>query len=122
MSSTRKPRTRTASSEFATVFPVTVATLPGVTARPTIADEATAARLVASRAFSYEAPEGDAAGTEVTAFDETERPALDMWVSPVAHGDHYKSPKPEAAPAAPGPVDEVVDDQPADGVDAPATQ
>jgi len=86
---------------FVPVFPSTVAALPGVTARPTIADEATAARLVASRAFTYEAPDGPAE-VEVTAFDEGERPALDRWVSPIAHGNHYKNP-PAGPAAAPEP-------------------
>jgi hypothetical protein len=76
-------------SEFATVYPASVASLPGVSARPTITDEATAARLVASRAFQYEAPDLPA-DVEVTEFDEAERAALDAWVSPIKHGDHYK--------------------------------
>ena len=87
---------------FVPVFPITVAALPGVTARPTIADEATAARLVASRAFTYEAPEGSEEPVDVVEFDEAERPALDMWVSPIAHGDHYKNP-PAGPAAAPEP-------------------
>jgi len=104
-----------AKTEFVTVFPIAVAALPGVTARPTIADEATTARLVASRAFTYDAPTGPAE-VEVTAFDEAERPALDNWVSPVAHGDHYKNPKPDAAPAA----EATVDEQSEAAADAPA--
>jgi len=100
-----------AETEFVSVFPSSVASLPGVSARPTIADEATAARLVASRAFTYDAPE---TGVEVMPFDEAERAALDYYVSPIAHGDHYKNPKPEAAAAAAATVDEAAADAPAD--------
>lgn len=75
------------------VYPSTVAHLPGVTARPTIADAATAARLVASRAFTYDAPtvaDGEEPPVvEVVQFDPAERAALDVWVSPVPHGEHY---------------------------------
>lgn len=78
-----------AEADSVPVFPASEAILPGVSHRPTIADEATAARLVASRAFTYDAPEGDEP-TQFLEFDEAERPALDQWVSPVNHGDHYK--------------------------------
>lgn len=88
---------------FAQVFPFAGRFLNGVPARPMVAAEAIAARLVATGAFTYEAPPpeldpetGEQAAIEVVEFPESALAALDFY-API-------EPEPEPAPAADDPT------------------
>lgn len=67
----------------AIVYPVEGAYLAGIPAVPTITDDATAARLVATGAFRYEAPaipeDGDAPLVEVSPLPESALAALGYY-------------------------------------------
>jgi len=71
------------TTEIGTVFPTGERDMPGVPSIPLACDAATAARLVASGAFRYEAPEipdGETPEITVTELSEAARAALDLFV------------------------------------------